>query len=235
MHQSLLRHGHWEGEVRYRRKTGEIFVAWQSINEVRDETGRVVHRVIGLSDITDYCVEADRIAHLAHHDLLTGLPNRALLFDRLRQGLHQSEREQRQMALLFFDLDHFKPVNDQLGHAIGDRLLQELAHRLKDEVRAADTLARLGGDEFVILLYAVKNSRAGVVVAEKIRRAVEQPFFIDKHRLSVSTSIGIAFAPDHATEGESLLRCADSAMYQAKARGGNRIEIFQAGSGDKPS
>jgi len=232
MWETLARKGRWEGEVRNRRKTGEVFVAWQSINQVRNDAGRVVHLVTGFSDITEYCAEADRISHLAHHDLLTGLPNRALLLDRLHQGLHQAQRDHRQLVLLFFDLDKFKPVNDHLGHTVGDRLLQALAARLMGELRAIDTLARLGGDEFVILLPAVKNSRAGVVVAEKIRRAVERPFLIDQHQINVSTSIGIAFYPDHAVNEEGLMRCADSAMYQAKANGGNRFEVWGADAGD---
>lgn len=226
LQQALDAQGHWEGEARNRRKSGEIFVAWLSINQVRDDAGRIMHLVTGFSDITQYCAEAERISHLAHHDLLTSLPNRALLLERLQQGLRQAQRENKQLGLLFFDLDKFKPVNDQLGHAVGDLLLQALAKRLQDEVRAADTLARLGGDEFVILLHGVRNSRAGAVVAEKVRLAAELPFLIDGHEIRVSTSIGIAFFPDHATDGEGLLQCADSAMYRAKALGGNRFEVY---------
>ncbi|WP_310600235.1 diguanylate cyclase domain-containing protein [Desulfobulbus sp.] len=231
MRQELAAQGRWEGEVRNRRKNGEIFVVWQSVSQVRDDNGRVVHEVVGLSDITDYCAEADRISHLAHHDLLTGLPNRALLLDRLRQEIHQVRREDRHVVLLFFDLDKFKPVNDQLGHTVGDRLLQMLAARLGQEVRSGDTLARLGGDEFVMVLHAVKNVRAGVVVAEKVRQAVEQPFWIDGHRVTVSASIGIALYPDHASDEEQLLSYADKAMYQAKAKGGNCFAVWQGDDG----
>ena len=130
--------------------------------------------------------------------------------------------------MIFFDLDKFKPVNDQLGHTVGDRLLQALAMRLLGEVRVADTLARLGGDEFVVLLPVMKGGRDVLVVAEKIRLAVAQPFPIDRHLVNVSASIGIALYPDHAQEGEELLRCADRAMYQAKAEGGNRFVVYQA-------
>lgn len=229
MQHSLATQGRWEGEVRNRRKNGEIFVAWQSISQVRDDSGRIVHQVTGLSDITDYCAEAERISHLAHHDLLTGLPNRALLLDRLRQGIRQAHRDSRHLVLLFLDLDKFKPVNDRLGHTVGDRLLQVLADRLRREVRAADTLARLGGDEFVVVLHAVKNIRAGAVVAEKVRRAVEQPFLIGAHTVTVSASIGVAVYPDHAEDEERLLACADKAMYRAKAAGGNRFEVWREG------
>lgn len=226
--QSLASQGHWEGEVRNRRKTGEIFVAWLSINQVCDNAGNVVQLVTGFSDITEYCAEAERISHLAHHDLLTGLPNRALLLDRLRQGLRQAHRDHGQLAVIFFDLDKFKPVNDQLGHTVGDRLLQALARRLLGEVRVADTLARLGGDEFVVLLPVIKDGQDAQLVAEKIRQAVAQPFPIDRHLINVSASIGIALYPDHAQEGEELLRYADSAMYEAKAEGGNRFVVYQA-------
>ncbi len=227
LQQSLATQGHWEGEVRNRRKTGEIFVAWLSINQVRDDIGQILHLVTGFSDITEYCVEAERIAHLAHHDLLTGLPNRALLFDRLRQGLRQAHRDRGQLVLIFFDLDKFKPVNDNLGHLVGDHLLQELATRLQGEVRAADTLARLGGDEFVVLLPVIKDGHDAVSVAEKIRLAVDQPFLIDQHHIDISASIGIAFYPDHATDAEGLMQCADSAMYLAKTHGGNRFVLYQ--------
>ncbi len=227
LQQSLATQWHWEGEVRNRRKTGEIFVAWLSINQVRDDVGHILHLVTGFSDITEYCVEAERIAHLAHHDLLTGLPNRALLFDRLRQGLRQAHRDRRQLALIFFDLDKFKPVNDNLGHLMGDHLLQELATRLLGEVRAADTLARLGGDEFVVLLPVIKDGHDAVGVAEKIRLAVDQPFLIDQHHIDISASIGIAFYPDHASDAEGLMQCADSAMYVAKTHGGNRFVLYQ--------
>lgn len=227
MQQTLAARGHWEGELRSRRKNGEVFIAGLSINLVRDDAGQVTHQVTGFSDITDYRAEADRIAHLAHHDLLTGLPNRALLNDRLRQALHQAQRNQYRLALVFFDLDRFKPVNDRLGHAMGDRVLQTLATRLQGCVRAADTLARLGGDEFVVLLPVIESSQCALVVAEKIRQAVEKPILLDQHLVSIASSLGIVLYPDHAANEEDLLRCADQAMYQAKASGGNRIQVYK--------
>lgn len=225
--QTLEAEAHWEGELRFRRKNGEIFIAGLSINLVRDDAGRVTHQVTGFSDITDYRAEADRVAHLAHHDLLTGLPNRALLTDRLRQALHQAQRDQGKLALIFFDLDRFKPVNDCLGHAMGDRVLQTLAARLQGCVRAADTLARLGGDEFVVMLPVIESGQCALVVAEKIRQAVREPFLLDKHLISIASSLGIVLYPDHATDEEGLLWCADTAMYQAKAGGGDRIQVYQ--------
>lgn len=225
--QTLAVRGHWEGEVRNRRKSGEIFVAWLSINQVRGDGGEVVSLVTGFSDITEYCAEAERISHLAHHDLLTGLPNRALFMDRLCQGMLQSHRERSPLGLIFFDLDKFKPVNDHLGHPVGDLLLQALADRLDQELRASDTLARLGGDEFVLLLPTVGDGQDALTVAEKIRLAVEQPFFIEGHRIHVTASLGVALYPDHAADGLGLLHCADRAMYRAKAGGGNRFVLYQ--------
>jgi len=233
LQQTLLEQGHWEGEARSRRKSGDYFVAWMSINQIRDDYGKIVHQVTGFADITQYCAEAERISHLAHHDLLTGLANRALLLERMEQELRQAQRDRSLLGVLYFDLDKFKPVNDQLGHAVGDLLLQVLAKRIQEEVRAGDTLARLGGDEFVILLHGVRSSRAGIVVAEKIRRAVELPFLIGGHDIRVTSSIGIAFFPEHSENVEGLLQCADSAMYRAKALGGNRFEIYQDAAGQK--
>lgn len=225
----LALQGHWEGEVRNRRKSGEIFVAWLSINQVLNDAGRVLYLVTGFSDITEYCAEAERISHLAHHDLLTGLPNRALLMDRLRQGVRQAHRERTLLALIFFDLDKFKPVNDTLGHPVGDRLLQALADRLGRELRATDTLARLGGDEFVLLLPNLKDGQDALKVAEKIRQSVEGAFCIEGHRIQVSASIGVALFPDHAADELALMQCADRAMYRAKAKGGNQFGFYADG------
>ncbi|MGD9950260.1 MAG: diguanylate cyclase [Desulfobulbus sp.] len=225
LQQSLTLQGHWEGEVRNRRKSGEIFVAWLSINQVRDDEGQVLYLVTGFSDITEYCAEAERISHLAHHDLLTGLPNRALLMDRLRQGIRQAHRERALLALIFFDLDKFKAVNDTLGHPVGDCLLQALATRLSRELRASDTLARLGGDEFVLLLPNIKDGQDALNVAEKIRLSVALPFSIEGHRVQVSASIGVAIYPDHSADELDLMQRADRAMYQAKAKGGDQFAL----------
>ena len=231
MKQALDAEGHWEGEIRNRRKSGEIFVAWLSINLLKNERGQATHQVLGFSDITESRAEADRVAHLAHHDLLTGLPNRALFLDRLRQALHQAQRRQGQMALIFFDLDSFKPVNDTLGHAMGDCLLQTLATRLQGCMRGADTLARLGGDEFVVLLPAVEGSDDALVVAEKIRQTVRQPVLLDGQRIAIAASVGVALYPAHGEDEAGLLRCADTAMYHAKVCGGDRVQLYLGGEG----
>ena len=225
--QALLAHDHWSGEIRNRRKNGELFVAWQSINLVRNERGDIIHQVTGFSDITEYRAEADRIAWLAHHDPLTGLPNRTLFVDRLRQAIRQSHRNQGKLALIFLDLDKFKPVNDTLGHLVGDRLLQAVGDRLLDCVRDSDTVVRLGGDEFVVLLPAIDTPQAAFSVAEKINQVLSLPFQLQSHNITISASCGIAIYPDHGTEEKQLMRSADVAMYHAKEGGGHRVQMFQ--------
>ncbi len=226
--QSLAEHGHWTGEISNRRKNGELFIAWQSINLVRNEVGDIIHQVTGFSDITEYRAEADRIAWLAHHDPLTGLPNRTLFVDRLRQAIRQSQRNQVKLALIFLDLDTFKPVNDTLGHLVGDQLLQAVGKRLVDCIRDSDTVGRLGGDEFVVLLPVLEAPRSAIRVAEKINQALHLPFQLQSHIINISSSCGIALFPDHATADKQLMRCADTAMYRAKAGGGNRVYMFHS-------
>ena len=223
----LTGQGHWEGEVRSRRKNGEIFVAWFSITQVLGDQDQVLYLVSGFSDITEYCAEAERISHLAHHDLLTGLPNRVLLMDRLRQAVRQAHRDRTLLALLFFDLDRFKPVNDNMGHLVGDLLLKTLSTRLQDILRVSDTLARLGGDEFVLVLPNIKSSEDACKVAEKIRQSLALPFHLEGHHIEISASIGVAFFPDHSVDELGLMRCGDFAMYQAKAAGGDQYAVYQ--------
>ncbi|MDD0812016.1 diguanylate cyclase [Curvibacter sp. RS43] len=157
-----------------------------------------------------------RLQHMAQFDALTGLPNRYLLEDRLRGALTRAERAQSRVALLFLDLDHFKLVNDRLGHAVGDRLLQEVGQRLRAAVRESDTVARLGGDEFVVLLESLQEADHVQPVLEKIQLALQGPFHLDGHLVQVSPSIGLAHFPNDGRSGEQLLRHADDAMYQAK-------------------
>ena len=227
VHQSLVAHDHWVGEIRNRRKNGELFVAWQSVNLVRNERGDIIHQVTGFSDITEYRAEADRIAWLAHHDPLTGLPNRTLFVDRLRQAIRQSRRNQEKLALIFLDLDKFKPVNDTLGHLAGDKLLQAVSERLLDCIRDSDTVVRLGGDEFVVLLPAINAPQDVIAVAEKINHALSLPFELQSHNINISSSCGVAIYPDHGQEEKQLMKCADVAMYHAKADGGNRVHLSQ--------
>lgn len=168
-----------------------------------------------------------QIARMTYHDALTGLPNRRLLEDRLQMALPAAIRAGQRTALLFIDLDKFKPVNDQYGHAAGDWLLKQAALRMRHVLRAGDTVARMGGDEFVVLLPALPNAADAITAAEKLRLALERPFIHDSHGpIRISSSIGVALSPDHAREAGELLRFGDEAMYEAKKSGRNRVSLF---------
>ena len=165
------------------------------------------------------------LQHIARHDPLTDLPNRELFHDRLQTSLLWAGRNQTPLALLYLDLDKFKQVNDTLGHPVGDLLLQEVAHRLRQCVRESDTVGRIGGDEFLVLLNGIPLRQQALLVAEKIRVSLARPFDLAGHRVHVSPSIGIALYPDHSGDGKQLIRYADEAMYDAKKRGGNRVQL----------
>ena len=184
---------------------------------------------MGLASTVTAFVQAEKnVRNLAQHDVLTGLPNRRLLSERLQQAIGFAKRQGHSLALIFHDLDNFKPVNDTYGHRAGDVLLQEVAKRLRDCVRETDTVARLGGDEFVVLLPSISGRDDALFVAEKIHDALLLPFDIEGHTVSISTSIGIAIHPDHGDTEEALLVNADDAMYSAKQDGRNNIKFFSA-------
>lgn len=216
---------YWHGEVRCYRKTGEAFPAWQSVGVVRDAEGVPTHFVTAFSDVTAI-YEAQRLLHhLAHHDALTGLPNRLLFDDRLRNAIEQGLRNNQRCLLLFLDLDGFKVINDTLGHVAGDELLRIVGTRLKSVLRASDTVARLGGDEFVILAGSA-NPDYAAQLARKILEQLRVPIPLSGHMLTVSGSLGIAIFPDHGTDSQQLMRAADMAMYSAKAEGRNRYHFY---------
>ncbi len=170
----------------------------------------------------------EQYEHLAHHDNLTGLPNRAMFNDRLAHMLVQAERYQLKGALIYLDLDKFKPVNDTLGHDIGDLLLKAVALRLLDVVRESDTVARLGGDEFVVILPALHDASAdALAIAEKILHALQQPFDLGAHTVQIGSSLGIACYPEHGSDEFTLTKHADLAMYRAKQNGRNNAQLFQ--------
>ena len=219
--------GCWQGEVWNRRKNGELYPEWLTITAVKDEAETVSHYVGTMLDITDRKAIEDEVRHMAHYDVLTDLPNRTLLTDRLHQALAQVRREKAKLALMFLDLDKFKPVNDQLGHAIGDLLLREVAYRLQACMkRESDTVARLGGDEFVILLAQMDDEQEATSVAEKVVMAISQPFEIEQHIITISISIGIAIFPTHGLDVKALMKKADDAMYQAKDAGRNCFRFY---------
>lgn len=182
-----------------------------------------------LYDITDRKEMEEKVQHLAYHDPLTDLPNRMLFTDRLQQALATAKRDGAQLALMFIDLDRFKPVNDAHGHDIGDLLLKEVAQRVRDCLRESDTVARIGGDEFVVLLPEIRSERDALEVAEKIRGSLNQPFELAGHSLGISSCTGIAIYPKHGDEERLLMKNADAAMYYAKFAGRDNVEIYRPG------
>jgi len=192
----------------------------------RNHSGNAL-RITGTNtDITERKRAEERIRYLATRDALTELPNRALLGDRLDQAIARAGRNRERLALLFIDLDHFKTINDSLGHAIGDALLREVAQRLSRAVRKEDTVARQGGDEFIVLLPAIDSSGGSFAAAEKILQALAQRYDIEGHALHITASIGVAIFPDDGTDPQTLQRGADAALYHAKASGRNRVQFF---------
>lgn len=226
---TLLTDGHWSGEMWNRRKSGEVYAQVSTISAVRDANEQVVHYVALISDISQQKENERRLQHIAHYDALTGLPNRVLLGDRLRQAMAQTLRRENKLALVFLDLDGFKRVNDAHGHDVGDKLLICLAGRMKQALREGDTLARLGGDEFVALLLDLPDHEASLPVLDRLRLAAAQPIQCEGLTLQVSASLGVTFYPQRESdEPDQLLRQADQAMYQAKLTGKNRFHVFDA-------
>ncbi len=224
---ALLSNDQWHGEIWNKRKNGEIFPEWVAVSVLRDETGEITHYIAVYMDITERKREEERIQYLANYDVLTGLPNRYLLTDRLEQALVQAQERGAQMAVMFVDLDHFKNINDSLGHDVGDKLLTLVAQRLRTCLRRADTIARQGGDEFVVLLADLESEGEATFVAEKMVLALLDPFVVDSFHLSVTPSIGVSLYPEDGETAVQLLRNADLAMYRAKEAGRNRFEYYK--------
>ncbi len=228
MWRQILDTGRWSGEIWNRRKSGEIYPEWLIINTMRDEQGEISYYVSTFLDISAQKKLEDQLRYNAHHDMLTGLPNRSLLYDRLAQSLSRARRFSRQMGVLFVDIDGFKPVNDTLGHDAGDLLLQQIAGRLKDCVRESDTVARIGGDEFVLVVESAQQTADILAVAEKVILVLAKPFALAEEECVIGGSIGISIFPDTSEDPEVLLKQADSAMYTAKEGGKNRAVLFDA-------
>jgi diguanylate cyclase (GGDEF)-like protein len=195
--------------------------------QLREANERLVVATIDAQTMTEAAeLAAEQMSHMAEHDFLTGLPNRALLTDRLSQSIALAQRHGKKVALLYLDLDHFKHINDSLGHTVGDTLLQSVAKRLQTCVRLSDTVSRQGGDEFVVLLPEVEEAQDAVVTARKLIEAMARPHLVDGHRLRVTISVGISIYPDDGKDIETVVRNADAAMYHAKKTGRNNYQLF---------
>jgi diguanylate cyclase (GGDEF)-like protein/PAS domain S-box-containing protein len=218
--------GEWRGEVWNRRKNGEEFVEWMTINTILDAHGQVYRRVSLFSDITERKKTDALIWRQANYDALTQLPNRRLFADRLEQGIKTAHRESQYLALLFIDLDRFKEVNDTLGHHMGDELLIEAAQRISSCLRESDTVARLGGDEFTVILNELKDVSPVGAIGQKIIESLAKPFKLHGEQVFVSASVGVTVYPEDALTTEELLKNADQAMFAAKQNGRNRVNYF---------
>ena len=226
MWRQLLSSGQWAGEIWNRRKSGEAYPEWLTINAVRDGQGRITNFVSLFHDISELKRQEAALKHQAEHDALTGLPNRVLINDRLAMALGRIERHGGKVALLYLDLDNFKHINDAFGHHAGDNLLVEIARRLAALLRQGDTVARLGGDEFLILLGEVEQIEVVGVIAERLLESLRKPFYHGEVEYFVTTSVGIAVAPEDGGDGPTLVKNADIAMYRAKALGRDTYQFF---------
>jgi diguanylate cyclase (GGDEF)-like protein/PAS domain S-box-containing protein len=225
---TVMETGSWQGEHWGQHANGELYPEWLSINTSFTEDSRVYRRVMIFSNITEIKQAEAIIWKQANFDRLTDLPNRQMFHDRLEQSIRKSRRSGNRTGLLFLDLDRFKEINDTMGHAMGDELLKEAARRLSSCVRQSDTVARLGGDEFTILLNDIREPRDVERLSRSVLRRLAEPFRLGVETVFISTSIGITFYPDDATDAETLLNNADQAMYAAKAEGRNRSCYFTA-------
>jgi diguanylate cyclase (GGDEF)-like protein/PAS domain S-box-containing protein len=219
------RKGSWSGELLNRRRDGSEFPIALSTSQIRDRNGEVIGLVGVATNITEKRQREERVQYEAYHDVLTSLPNRRLLIDRLTVALALAHRHAHSLAVMFIDLDRFKRINDTLGHPVGDKLLVEVASRLRLIVRSGDTMARVGGDEFILLAPDIEDPADATRLAIKILESFEQPFDLGPHELFVTASIGVALHPADGTDAETLIKNADLAMYRAKDLGRKRFEF----------
>jgi len=234
MWEGLLTQGQWRGEIWNRRKSGEIYPEWLNISAIHDEDGTVCNYVAIFSDITRVKERERQLLHLAHHDALTGLPNRFLFASHAELALAQAKRNKRKVAIMFIDLDDFKTVNDLHGHRIGDELLAEIARRLATCLRASDIPCRFGGDEFNVVVPDLEDEQAAGRVAFKVLDQLARPFLIEGLELSAAASIGIAMYPRDGSTLDTLTHAADTAMFEAKAKGKGIICFYNRNTSANP-
>jgi diguanylate cyclase (GGDEF)-like protein/PAS domain S-box-containing protein len=227
MHKALDSQGCWQGEIWNKRKNGDYYPELLSIKNVYDENDQVSNRIAVFSDISRIKQTEEQIEQLSHHDPLTNLPNRLLFHSRLSHALEIAKRNSYQLAVLYIDIDHFKNINDSLGHNVGDEVLVMISERLQSRVRESDTLARLGSDEFVLLLEQIDGLEQAAYVAQSILDLLSEPFkFNDGKDVFIGASIGVSFYPDDGLTATDLLSHADAAVYQAKDNGRNNVHFY---------
>lgn len=226
IHKAVAKTGSWQGEIWNKRKNGEIYPQWLNISVVKNANKEISNYVWVFSDISAIKESEHKLDHLAHHDPLTGLPNRLLLDVRMTQSLSRAKRNKNKIAVMFLDLDHFKNVNDTLGHPVGDMLLQEVAKRLTDCVREEDTICRQGGDEFIVILEELNDPHFASDVAQKIIVSLAQKYVLQEHDVFITCSIGISLYPDDSEDMTTLFKNADSALYKAKEQGRNAYQYY---------
>jgi len=225
MWNGLIEFGVWEGEIYNRRKDGELYQEWLKIVAVKNRDGKLTHYIGSFSDITAHTSAGQRLYHLAHYDNVTSLPNRVKFKETLEHELQNARRRRSTMAVFFLDLDHFKIVNDTLGHAAGDVLLREVSKRLLDCKRDNDLVARQGGDEFTGILIDLTHVEDAAIVAERILKSLAEPIVLGKEKVYISGSIGLSVYPDDGEDAETLTSKADTAMYHAKEMGRNNYQF----------
>lgn len=223
---ALRENGLWRGEIWNRRKDGSLYLEWLTISAVTDKAGEPTHYIGAFFDITLVKQQERRLEYLAYFDPLTGVPNRVLLADRMRQAIAHARRQECLFAVGYLDLDAFKPINDQFGHAVGDGLLVEVAQRIRGALREGDTVARLGGDEFVVLLLDLERTEECFSTLRRLLNKIAEPLTVQDHRLAITASIGASLFPLDDADPDTLLRHADQAMYQAKQAGKNRFHLY---------
>ena len=224
--QTIDVHGHWKGELWNAKKNGEPYAELLTISSISDNNSDTVQYVGLFSDITTIKEQQRSLELIAHYDVLTGLPNRTLFMDRFQQSIVHSKRNKSLLAIIFLDLDNFKPVNDNYGHHVGDKLLIEVAKRITDCIRESDTVSRQGGDEFIILLGEIQSIEECNQLAKRIHESLAVPYIVEGNTITIGTSSGITLYPLDDADLDTLIRHADQAMYQAKQAGRNRYHIF---------
>ena len=225
--QSIDEQGYWQGEIKNRKKDGEMYIGWLSINAIKNRRGEIDNYIAVFSDVTTHRSNDEKYAHLATHDALTGLSNRLILNDRLEHAISHSDRTQKRIAILFCDLDNFKPINDVHGHDVGDKVLIHCAKHFKRVLRSEDTICRYGGDEFVILLEDLDDDVILKTLTDKVMTLTLEPTTIDKLTIKIEMSVGVSLYPSSCDKGaDCLIKQADKAMYAAKHAGKNQMVFY---------